>query len=436
MKKSILSTAKILIVLLGFSCSNVFSYDYLKTENDAVKDKEKYVIYKPSYDVPERLQWHQNYGYCWETSFISIGLGLGQYTSQYKMRHLTHPHLQQSDPKSQLLLGVSRTEDIADKVHYKHSEYSECTSEAKNFLKWIKTQLYKGHGVIIGVYLNENLFYKHQNSKETLCNYGKKKSSCLKEQSCVPNKDGQGFCEYGDPEYDHIVIVASLATKKPCMDINSCEYDDEDIITISDHGLYSSECEYGNESMGCPGEQLKLCEQDFTSKYKYLYSYKFKDFLKSRKEANQIDGPVYSLSNMSYSGQNCLGNYGIAIHGLKGNSELLPITVKVSKNFECDMIQEGTSSYYNVSGGSVRHDPIDLQVTVSGMEKGKKYNLYQYKKFKKVPDEAFNANSENLVAEGKAKKWVIESASGSITIIIKIKDNETAIFRAVAVDAK
>ena len=36
-----------------------------------------------SLDMPPRLQWNTNYGYCGEVSLISAGLFFGQYCSQY-----------------------------------------------------------------------------------------------------------------------------------------------------------------------------------------------------------------------------------------------------------------------------------------------------------------------------------------------------------------
>jgi hypothetical protein len=37
-------------------------------------------------NIPSRLQWEANYGYCCEVSLISAGLYYGQYLSQYDAR--------------------------------------------------------------------------------------------------------------------------------------------------------------------------------------------------------------------------------------------------------------------------------------------------------------------------------------------------------------
>ena len=165
-------------------------------------------------NVPQRLQWHQNFGYCGETSFITTGLALGQYVSQYTMRSLASPNVNQYSPSSQLLIGVNDV-STANKVRYKNSEYSNCTIKSKAFLTWIKTRLYQGHPVVIGVYLNEYLFYKNQTSSETPCIYNPNVESCAAPLHCAPtgipdSTSDNGTCQYGDPEYDHIVTVTKI----------------------------------------------------------------------------------------------------------------------------------------------------------------------------------------------------------------------------------
>ena len=161
-----------------------------------------------------------------------------------------------------------------------------------------------------------------------------------------------------------------------------------------------------------------------------MYTYSFKDFQKSREAANSPVGQVYALSNIPVRGANCTGNYGIAIRGVKGEG-LLPIRVTVNDNFECDMVKDGSNKYYPVSVSvPVIHHPIVLSVTVSKMKKGKRYNLYQYKDFSKVPQKNFKQHACNA-----SRSLVIESSTGSVTKAVRIKDNRTAIFRAVPIDA-
>jgi hypothetical protein len=59
--------------------------------------------YSQGNDIPPRLQWEGNQGYCGEVSFISAGLNYGQYVSQYDARAVASPGAPQNLPKSQLL---------------------------------------------------------------------------------------------------------------------------------------------------------------------------------------------------------------------------------------------------------------------------------------------------------------------------------------------
>ncbi|MFM6171542.1 MAG: hypothetical protein ACKPB4_05300, partial [Sphaerospermopsis kisseleviana] len=60
-----------------------------------------------SIDLPLRKQWNANGGYCGEASLISAGMHFGQYCSQFTAREAASPRAKQSDPKSQLLVGVN-----------------------------------------------------------------------------------------------------------------------------------------------------------------------------------------------------------------------------------------------------------------------------------------------------------------------------------------
>src|ERR1700722_11587714 len=61
--------------------------------------------YAAANDIPPRLQWMANHGYCGEVALISAGLYYGQYASQYDARALASDGLPQNEGKSQLLLG-------------------------------------------------------------------------------------------------------------------------------------------------------------------------------------------------------------------------------------------------------------------------------------------------------------------------------------------
>ena len=63
------------------------------------------VTFIQSNDIPPRLQWNHNSGYCGEVSLISAGLYYGQYISQYDTRAIATQGAPQN--KDQLLLGIN-----------------------------------------------------------------------------------------------------------------------------------------------------------------------------------------------------------------------------------------------------------------------------------------------------------------------------------------
>lgn len=132
-----------------------------------------------------------------ETSLIIAGMHFGQYCSQFTARKAASPHAKQSDPKSQLLVGVNDTRAAkAMKLEAQHFNPAGQNSTAE-FVSWIKACVARGHPPAIGVFLNS-----------------------------------ARFCEEsaGDEEYDHIVTVTGMDAKKPL---------EASVIRFSDHGLYA-----------------------------------------------------------------------------------------------------------------------------------------------------------------------------------------------------
>ncbi len=140
-------------------------------------------------DIPPRLEWNENSGYCGEVCLISAGLYYGQYVSQYDARAIACNDAPQ--PACQLLLGVN-DQYAASKMHLKSIPWSE--KNAPEFLAWVKKNVIKRYPVAIGVYTNEYRFYHNKN----------------------PNA--------GDPTYDHIVSVTGIESN--------------DILFFSDNGLW------------------------------------------------------------------------------------------------------------------------------------------------------------------------------------------------------
>lgn len=143
-------------------------------------------------DIPPRLQWNANFGYCGETSFISAGLYYGQWASQYEVRAIASDGTPQNRQNSQLLLGANAMH-AAKVMHLAAVTWKDSSASPQSFLKWVERNVALHRPVILGVYTNEYKFYGKTNPKA------------------------------GDPSYDHIVPVVAAGDGK---------------ITFSDNGLW------------------------------------------------------------------------------------------------------------------------------------------------------------------------------------------------------
>ncbi|TAN49522.1 MAG: hypothetical protein EPN21_11440 [Methylococcaceae bacterium] len=188
-------------------------------------------------DIPARLEWNANFGYCGEAAFVSAGLYYGQYISQYDARALASPRVPQQLIRSQLLVG-GNDRDAARRMHLAVEPlYTQPGSDPAVFLSWVKENVVNGHPVAIGVYENKSVLP-------------------------LPSPD---------PQYDHIVPVIGIDTPH---DLHDPAYHGDDRMVFSDNGLYTP---------------------DQPEVYPFYYSYAFDDFLKSRRQANRGTSP-YALA--------------------------------------------------------------------------------------------------------------------------------------------
>ena len=235
--------------------------------------------YAAQNDIPPRLQWEANDGYCGEVSTISAGLYYGQYVSQYDARAIASPGVPQYEASSQLLLDANdRT--AATAMHLTWEEWKADGPSPKKFLAWVERQVALGHPVAIGVYNNEYLLY------------------------------GKTGPQAGSVSYDHIVPVVAVTSSRPL----DGSYDPSAVLTFSDNGLWGT---HGN--------------------YPYLFRYAFGSFQRTRKEANARRGPLYGLPDRirNYG----IAITGIVDDG----KETLPVRVATSLNYERPSIVNGTS---------------------------------------------------------------------------------------------
>ena len=198
--------------------------------------------YSYQLEIPPRLQWNANYGYCGETSFISAGMYYGQYTSQWTARSLASPGIAQTEEESQLLLGVN---DMAAARMMKLRAVafdSESQNSTPAYLTWVKSMVLRGYPVVIGVFLN-----------------------MITSGGELP----------GSQEYDHIVPVLGIDSKSR-LSTSDRRYRPSDVIAFSDN------------SGANPSS---------------LYRIRFDRFQLSRTQANDSRAPLYSLQSrpMNYA---------------------------------------------------------------------------------------------------------------------------------------
>lgn len=285
--------------------------------------------YHDQLDLPPRIQWDANYGYCGEMSFIDAGLYYGQYISQYKARALASDGKAQRLESSQLLLG-SNDLHAAKKMRLTARIWpGKGGPDTKAFLTWVKGEIHQGHPVIIGVYLNNFKFY------------------------------GDDQADSGDKDYDHIVTVTGIRSNQPAS--QPARYDSEDIVEFHDHGSWSE-----HDDQDAPPQ--------------YHFAYKFSEFPATRRQANSPSAAVYSLPART-------SLYGIAITGIRDHDHsTLPVRLTTHVNHELPAMKHGATTPPPAR-------PVELTITIANLKPGASYRLYRYDSFEHVPDHSFNANA-------------------------------------------
>ncbi len=236
-------------------------------------------------DIPPRLQWNANAGYCGEVCFLSAGLYYGQYLSQYDARAAIGPHVRQN--RTEILLGVN-DQTTAAHMRLTSEEWNPSgqSRSPRQFLAWVKRHVLRGHPVAIGVYNNESRLYA--------------------------NPDPTA----GDPTYDHIVSVVGIASQHS---LSSPRAYASDTLLFSDNGLWGVS----------PGK--------FGPTRNFFFRFVFDACTADRMRANTSDGPVYSLPKG-------VPNYAIALTGIADlRHETLPVRVTTSRRTESPPIARGSN---------------------------------------------------------------------------------------------
>lgn len=308
-----------------------------------------------------RFQWNTNYGYCGEVSFISAGLHFGQYTSQWTVRELLSPGQPQTRASSSLLLGVNDGR-AARLLHLDAVPFDTAHQRSvRSFLTWAKERFLRGNIVIMGVY----------NNVRTL-------------DEPLP----------GDPDYDHIVPVFGFGSTRPLVARGS-GYRATDTLTISDNGLFTV------------GPNIP-----------YLYTYRFDEFARTRTQANEVGGPVYSLPRGP-------GDYGTAVRGPAD-----PTHVMVPVRLVSSLASEGVENQPRMTKPPAPR-PLTLTAHVRVPDNTVPYRVYLYDDFSDVPDQRVNAHAANAI-----RSWTIPVGQvGDWVMAIRAMSNDTRVFRVVAASA-
>lgn len=230
-------------------------------------------------DIPARLQWFENGGYCGEMSLISAGLYYGQYISQYDVRAISSKDGSQTH--DELLIGVNDIKAV-EKLHLTYEEWNTDGEEnTDQFLIWLKQKVVAGNPVAFGVYANQYLFYG--------------------------NTDPLA----GDSDYDHIVTAMYMSSNRPLTDPS---YYESDSLGFNDNGYW----------------------QHRTTPV-YFFEYGFDEIQDDRKGANDPDGSIYSLSNdaSNYG----IAITGI----VDKDGDTLPVRIETNYPYENPPIAEGSN---------------------------------------------------------------------------------------------
>lgn len=154
-----------------------------------------------------------------------------------------------------------------------------------------------------------------------------------------------------------------------------------------------------------------------------------KSWIGSRRDANNPDGPLYTLPERkvqdNYTAITLVRNYGIAQTGLLcPDNDCIPVTVSTDVNYESPQIGIRSED---------RPEPMEitLTVTIAGLENGVSYNLYKYDSETKVPKQSFNSKKASAVSS-----YSIVGSSGRFIMTEKIMSNQKVIYRCVRASSK
>lgn len=325
-------------------------------------------------NIPERVQWKGNNGYCGAVSLISAGLYFGQYVSQFDARKFANMDFKDKSQKNQILIGYFKKKNLykdlnnnitnaAKNMHLNFEEFDNSNSSTPTltFLSWVKTHVIKRNPVIVGVYENASIF-------------------------------GEQIVKY-EEDYDHIVPIIGIASNHSKMDTIA---QNDDVIYFRDNNLYTANLENGQENYFC---------------------YSLQTFQKNRNDANTSQD-VYSISN----NENNLGNFGIAITGVKAvGANFVPVQLTTNPVTELPEIEEGSNKRPFAQ-------KLSITATVLNLVPMKNYILFRYKSFNHLP---LNDNFNKSVGKPSDICLINIKKGSSFTKKEEIMSDTILIYRAI-----
>lgn len=349
-------TILIIIVIFYFFKKNMTNEYFYVTNNKQVNPL----------NMPLRYQWDTNQGYCAEVCFITAGLMLGQYFSQYDIRTISHCSyekvcgcdgkpipsnckIQTDKDKSQLLLGIN-DDKIAKKLHFKYEKYYSDKGQQKKYYNWIRKKLDAKNIIVSALYENfGDKFFKVWNNNKP------------------KNKD-----KFGDEEYDHIILITNIT---------------KDDLYINDLGNYQ------NYLIDATDKERYNQQQFFDSpKYKnleYIFKIPLKEGIKGRIDSNKDTKYPYLIPYIA--------NYGISISSLSdkyNDNDLIPISIEVDKNYELPRVPENSEIRPSFM-------KLKLTITVSKLTPKQNYRILKFNNITKVT----NPGSNNIIVENASNNF-------------------------------
>jgi hypothetical protein len=373
----------------------------------------------PRREVNPFYQWESNDGYCGETSLISSGMINGQWMSQYSARlvcgaffgpesqrsgasllQVGNPATDRTNYNAQLLIedpdtGVSGDYDFAHAslcgansrltmltypYETGYTSPNSGMSGYRDYMRWIKAQVIAGNQVTVAVLFNSG----------------------------------------SDAQYDHEVSVLRIGTNHAR---NDADFYDDDVLYFEDHGNYTLKVRDGKWSFAWNPSVPYGAGVDTEGCTPYVFAYRFDALPNTRAGANAAGAPGYSIiipgdgeirtqsGNTGHDGDarvTVLGphNYGFAVAGpIDKDGFLKPVNLTIvgtrslrdgswRENPRDD--QSNPAAGYNYEtpyiGGQVgscnrtqcvsNAEPspmlMSLKATVSDLQVGRDYNLYEY----------------------------------------------------------